>query len=312
MHSDVRVRDGALYNRRGVRLHCRSWKSAAPPPSRTALILHGLGEHIGCYHELACFLTGHSYQVFGLDLYGFGASGGKRGHVRRIDDYLDDLHLLFHVVRSEGTVFAASHEFPGTSAPPGQVRERLLYGHSMGGLLALAYLERFPEDCTHAVVSSPSLDPAFGVPVLLRLLGKLLGIVGPSLAFSNRISPEELTADEPAREGYREDELRHSLITPRLFNQLVKLGERVRSGRHLLNPELALLFLLGGEDTVIRREDCRAFLRDLRVRSSRLRVLPGMRHDLLAGEDSARTFRELASWIAAEAAGSQHGTAVPG
>ncbi|MFW6181091.1 MAG: alpha/beta hydrolase [Spirochaetota bacterium] len=301
MQNEVLVEQGSLRNRRGLTLRYRTWRSRALAPTGTAVLVHGLGEHAGGYHRLACLLAGFSYQVYCLDLYGFGASEGKRGHVVRIADYLADLRLLERIARAAES--PCGEQGAGSREAPGLFRGRLLFGHSMGGLLALAYLERYPGEHTHAVISSPALDPAFGVPAHLRLLGKLLDVLWPSCPFDNRIGSEQLTSDQSARERYQEDPLRHELITPRLFNELVRLGKRVWKDRSGMSPGLRLLVLVGGEDTVIRREDPRDFLRDLPVRSSRLEVLEGARHDLLAGEAEARTFGELASWLAGEAAG---------
>lgn len=265
-----------------MKVHYRIWRSASTPPARSAFILHGLGEHIGCYHQLACFLSGYSYQVCGLDLYGFGESEGKRGHVKRIDDYVDDLGHLNRALQSEGSL---------------REGERLLFGHSMGGLLALACLERFPERYTHAVISSPALFPSYGVPLYLQILGKILDVLWPSFMFNNRIASEQLTLDESVHEQYQEDELRHAMITPRLFNELVKLGTWVWGNRYKLSANLRLLFLVGGEDTVIRREAPQDFAENIPVRSVDLRVFPGMQHDLLVGEGREDTYRELSSWI---------------
>ena len=44
----------------------------------SAVIVHGMGEHGGRYHELAEFLSGLGLEVWVPDLRGFGKSGGPR------------------------------------------------------------------------------------------------------------------------------------------------------------------------------------------------------------------------------------------
>jgi lysophospholipase len=281
MNEKVQSTEFAVRSTRGLQLVCRVWERADRPPALRAFIIHGLGEHGGAYEELARFLAERSCRVYAPDLYGFGKSEGKRGHVHCIDDYLRDIHTIYLDSRSGDSE-------SGTN---------LLFGQSMGALIALAYLEEFPDDFTHAAVAAPPLDPASRAPALLRLTAMVLDRVWPSLRFDNRIHPDELSSDQQAQESFREDELRHSSITPRLFMELVRLADSVKQNRSRLNTGLHLLFLHGEHDQVVRPETAARFLRDVNTASCSREVLSDMRHDLLQGPGSERTLDLLGSWL---------------
>ena len=95
-------------------LAVRTWPAPAEPKA-DVLIVHGLAEHSGRFEHVGEFLTDAGYRVTGLDLPGFGRSGGRRAHVTSMDDFLDAVEHVLSDLRAEVPV--------------------VLYGHSMGGLI---------------------------------------------------------------------------------------------------------------------------------------------------------------------------------
>ena len=104
----------------GLALHLRQWPVA--DARGTALIVHGLGEHIGRYAHVAAHLNAWGWSVVGYDQRGHGRSEGPRGRLGADDSLLRDLALVIDAVR-------ASHGGP-----------LLLLGHSMGGLVAARFV----------------------------------------------------------------------------------------------------------------------------------------------------------------------------
>jgi alpha-beta hydrolase superfamily lysophospholipase len=62
----------------GPALHGRDWPCRAA--RGTVLVVHGLGEHIGRYAQVAAELNARGWRVVGYDQRGHGASEGGRGH----------------------------------------------------------------------------------------------------------------------------------------------------------------------------------------------------------------------------------------
>src|SRR5437762_11342535 len=105
----------------GTQLHEKVWAPSGVP-SGTVAILHGYGEHIGRYDEVAGVLVAAGWSVRGLDLRGHGRSSGRRGHITHFGQYLDDAGALVGRARagSDGPVY--------------------LLGHSLGGLIATSFV----------------------------------------------------------------------------------------------------------------------------------------------------------------------------
>lgn len=129
----------------GIELRVASW--AAPPsgPARgTVLLLHGYTEFIEKYYEVIAHLRQRGFAVVTFDWRGQGLStrllpNRCKGHVGNYADFLSDALLVYgEIVR----------------ALP---RPHLLLGHSMGGHLALRFLQDYPGRFERAVLSAPML-----------------------------------------------------------------------------------------------------------------------------------------------------------
>src|SRR5918994_7211887 len=112
--SEVQVGDG-------TNLRTLTWPAVGDPVA-FALIVHGLGEHGGRYGTVAAPLTAAGIETHAYDHRGHGGSGGRRGHVEEWSQLHDDLAERIQRLR------AANPELPF-----------VLYGHSLGGLIASGY-----------------------------------------------------------------------------------------------------------------------------------------------------------------------------
>ena len=86
------------------------------------IIIHGLGEHMKRYGELAENLASQGVGVFGMDLRGHGKSPGKRGHTAPRDLILKDVDSLCETIQN---IYPEAPLF--------------IYGHSMGGNIGLQH-----------------------------------------------------------------------------------------------------------------------------------------------------------------------------
>jgi acylglycerol lipase len=274
--------EGYFKNRRGLRVFWRVWSPPDQDPAAYAVIAHGLGEHSLRYAELAEFLCGRGYRVGCLDFYGFGKSEGRRGDVQNIYDYMEDIKILQRRM-NPGDASGYSH--------------RMIVGHSFGGLIALALLERHPADYSHAVIFSPGLNPGRNVPKTLRMLARLFAVVYPVLPFNNRIHAEQISSDTEAQQMYREDPLVHSRITPRFFRQFLTLGEHVKRNGALLSSLLHIVFFHGTDDSLTSPEDTKAFYDSIASERKTFILMPEMRHDTLHESGKVDTYRRLDEWM---------------
>jgi alpha-beta hydrolase superfamily lysophospholipase len=270
--------DGFFQGVGGLRLYYRSWEQ---PRARAALaVVHGLGEHSGRYEALAERLGGYGFSTFALDLRGHGLSEGRRGHVKRFESYLQDVDRFRRELH--GLVDIGTPLF--------------LLGHSMGGLIALRYLEEFEAALHGAIIVSPWLATSAPVPRWKTTLARALNRLLPALPFNSGVDDTYLTHDPAIIHTYRDDPLVHSRITPRLFCEASSaMGMTLRRSDRIKAP---LLFLLAGDDRIVSTEKSHAFARALSTRNVTIRVYANFYHEVLNEPARAQPLHDLRDWMA--------------
>ena len=78
----------------GTDLFAQVWEPSVVSPRAVICLVHGLGEHSGRYAHVAEAFEKEGYILFGFDHRGHGRSGGARGHVSSVEDFLRDIDLL--------------------------------------------------------------------------------------------------------------------------------------------------------------------------------------------------------------------------
>ncbi len=116
----------------------------ADAPSGTVVLLHGFSENAEKYREIIYYLLREGRSVLTLDQRGHGRSHRSAAlgvsHVYRFDQYVSDLEVL---LAAWGDTL---------SAP------LYLFAHSMGGAVAMLYLEKHGDVFKKAVLSAPMID----------------------------------------------------------------------------------------------------------------------------------------------------------
>jgi alpha-beta hydrolase superfamily lysophospholipase len=266
-----------------LRLHYRAWEAAAPRSA--VLLVHGLAEHSARYTGFGHDLVGAGHSVYALDLRGHGDSDGRRGHVRRFDQLLQDLDRF-------------RREVHGMIRPDVPM---FLVGHSLGGLIALRYLEEYADTFSGAVLSAPWLATALAIPHWKVAAAQVLTRLAPSLPMKANIPSDQLSHDPAIAAAFRSDPLVHDRITPRMFTEIsTAMGLVFQRADRI---DLPLLFLLPGGDTITDTERTRALARSIRQTDVTVRFFPEAYHELFNELDRTIVLSELRGWLAARIRG---------
>lgn len=247
------------------------------------IVVHGLGEHGGRYQAFAETMGAYGVSTFAYDQRGHGTSEGRRGHVSGFHVLLQDLDRFRREVS-------------------GLIDTRLplfLLGHSMGGLVALRYLEEYDAPLHGSIIVAPWLGTAMDVPRWKVTLSSALTRVMPAVPFRNAIDPDVLSRDPEIVRAYRDDPLVHDRITPRLFTEASSaMGLVLQRSDRITAP---LLFMLPGADRLVDTQRTLAFARSITGPDVSIRVYPGHYHELLNEPDRAAIVRDLRDWLVARA-----------
>src|SRR5213596_115435 len=112
----------------------------ADEPRCVVLIAHGYGEHAGRYAHVAEYLVDRlDAAVWAPDHRGHGLTEGERALVSDGEALTSDLHDVADQARAQ---------HPGLPV--------VLLGHSMGGLIAARYAQRFGDELAALVLSGPA------------------------------------------------------------------------------------------------------------------------------------------------------------
>src|SRR5690348_7750839 len=85
----------------GVVLH--QWSVAPQTPWATVAFVHGYGDHAGRHAHFLRWLAERGVACHAIDLRGHGRSTGRRGFVKRWEEYLDDVTVFLQRAAQEPT-----------------------------------------------------------------------------------------------------------------------------------------------------------------------------------------------------------------
>ncbi len=211
---------------RATTLPGRVW--CAERPRALVAIVHGLGEHGGRYAALAADLvTRARCTVVALDLPGHGESPGPRGDMPSWPLVRD---------RVIPAMFTATRGLPDQPFSLPQV----LFGHSMGGVLALDYALAHPRELLALALSAPALRTA--MPPWWKLAAaNIARATAPATGFPSGLDVSGISRDAEVLQRYRDDPRVHDRISPRLYFAFNEASQRcLRDVRQLAVPTLLL------------------------------------------------------------------------
>jgi alpha-beta hydrolase superfamily lysophospholipase len=262
----------------GLLLTRQVWRPEGAPAAVLAVI-HGYGEHGGRYRGLAEDMAARGYAVHVYDLRGHGLSGGRRGHLGRFSDYLDDTAVFLDAV---------GEEQPG--------RPLFLLGHSLGGLIATAYVEDRPADALAGLIlSSPFLRLGIPVPPLRLSAARLLSIVAPTVNVGNAVTAAALSHDQEVVRAYGTDPLNHHVATARWAAEVIAAQSATLSAAGSIR--LPFLLLYAGADAIADPDAARELFAGAGSSDKTEHCYEGFYHEIFNETGHDAVVADLAAWL---------------
>jgi len=247
-------------------------------PKAVMVLSHGLGSYAGRAKNIVARLVPAGYAIFGHDHRGHGKSAGRRGHVDRFDQYLDDLYLV---------ISGAHAAYPD--------KKVFLHGHSLGGLIALAFALRHGDAISGVIASSPALQLALEVPAAKATFGRMIASVWPTLTLGNEIDANTLSHDPQVVAEYENDPLVHDRVSSRFFVEFTAAMDRTLTTAGGLH--LPLLAYHGSEDALTSPAGTQLFVERAASLDKTFRLFEGQRHEVHNDTGKEELLDLLQNWL---------------
>lgn len=275
-------------------------------PKAVVKCIHGMEEHQGRYEAFATYLQGHGYAVITADLRGHGKNAPKLSHIadKRGDKLLvSDEEMFLKYIKEK---------YPHVPI--------ILFGHSMGTIIARKVLQKHSGEYSKVVLSGyPDPKPVGAIGAMLAGLiaifkkktgySKLLTnmVMGPfNKAVPNAETPLDwLSYNKENVQKYIKDPLCGEEFTIGSYSALFHLvGDINKSGAYKnVNVNLPIYLISGEDDPCTSGEKGRATslarLQKAGFKNIKVDTLPHMRHEILNEDDKEKVQKLILDFIEA-------------
>jgi lysophospholipase len=280
---------GTFQTRDGKRVRYALFGATGRPLRGTIILLQGRNECIEKYFETIRDLQKAGFSIATFDWRGQGGSqrllgNPRRGHVRRFEDYVDDLEQFYRDI-----------VLPDCRLP------LFVLAHSTGALIALLTAPAMVNQVQRMVLCAPLFTIA-GLPFSMAFLTRLTGVLKAVGAGGMRLGrgrndgmpsfegnvltsdPERFRRNAAIYERHPELALGQPSIA--WVNAVCKAAATATDSEFLATIHIPALFVAAGADRVVSTaavEDCAR-----RMRSASLLTIDGARHEMLQEADVYR------------------------
>lgn len=261
----------------GLDIFAQAWGPDVVQPRAVACLVHGLGEHSSRYAHVAEALSKEGVILFAADLRGHGKSGGARGHINSVEDFMQDIDTLFEQAHARYTGLPL-----------------FLYGHSLGGILVLHYALLRKPNIKGVIATSSGLHTALENQPAKVFLAKTLGSLFPTTALASGLDTAGLSRDMKVKEAYDNDPLKHDRVT--LGFGKIMIGVGAWTLEHAKEFPLPLLLLHGKKDPIAFVSSSTEFAEPLKEKCTLVLWEDGM-HELHNEPEKAEVFKTMALWM---------------
>jgi len=238
-------------------------------PRFLALLVHGYGEHLGRYQYVARTLEAQGARVFGPDHVGHGLSQGERVLIEDYDAVVDDVHRV-------AAHFQQLH--PGVPL--------VVIGHSMGGMIATRYVQRYGDNVRALVLSGPLIGERTQISDLLNL----------SKIPDDPLDTATLSRDPAVGTAYQADPLVwHGPFKRPTLHGIQQMLAKINAGPGF--GTLPTLRIHGDDDRLVLMAQSQTAINVLKGHDFESMVNPGGRHESFNETNKDQILRRIGSFI---------------
>lgn len=270
-------------------------------------IAHGMAEHHERYEDFISVLNSNGYIVYINDHLGHGksvANDSELGYFGKKNGYLylvEDMKKITDIIKNENSGLPV-----------------ILFGHSMGSMLARLYSEKYGNELTAAIYCGTcGANPAAGPGIaIVNAIAKIKGNHHRSEfinklafgAYNKRFNPQRtafdwLTTDNDIVDKYIADPYCGFLFTTYGYRDLMNLIVVINRNEWFTAVPLELpIFLIAGEEDPVGNygkgiHEVYNKLVDSKHTDVSIKLFSGDRHEILNEKDKNDVYKAVLSWL---------------
>jgi alpha-beta hydrolase superfamily lysophospholipase/SAM-dependent methyltransferase len=242
----------------GLSLHYKAWN--VPGATKALVLLHRGHEHADRWDTVIPSLSMPDTAIYAWEARGHGLSPGRRGHAAGFMEYVRDLDTFFHHLQK-------AH---------GLTPERtVVVAHSVGGVVAAAWVHDFAPRIAGLVLATPALEVNLIVPGALTSI-RMMQKLKPDATIKSYVRGSWLTRDLSAAAAYDADKLISKDISAKILVDLFDTAQRVISDAEVMDRPL--LLFSAGADKVVKKQAIDALYTNYGCEQKTHLTLKGARH----------------------------------
>ena len=256
----------------------------APQPRLALTIVHGLGEHGARYRYATDWFSSRGVDVLAGDLPGHGRSPGARGHIDRFDEY----------ERAAAAFLRAAREQFSADVP------HILFGHSMGGLIAALTAARLtnardPAAPDGVVLSSPAFALCLSLPSFKVWAARAVSLFLPRLTQPSGILPNLVTRNPEVQAADAADPLLLNSVSLRWFFEFRRGMRQSPASAAAIRVPLAVF--AAGSDLIVDTSATRRWFASVPGEQKEYREYPGLLHEILNEPERDTVLADIMDWL---------------
>ncbi len=253
----------------------RRWKASWP--KAVIVLVHGLGAHSARWQSLADIFTLENYSLYALELEGFGATKGLKGHVDSFKTYYNDIRRLKEIAKEEN---------PGVKI--------FVLGESLGALIVFEMAVRFPDAFSGTICVSPAFANKMHFSLLDYLIIGTAFIFYPKKQIKMPFKGKICTRDAAYAEALDKDPLEHRIATAALLKEILFL--QIKALLPKIKIQEPVLFLLSGKDKLVITKMSKKIFKKLTSKDKKIICYPEMYHSLTIDLGKEKVFQDIINW----------------
>ncbi len=264
----------------GTELFYRAWLPETPT-EKSLIIFHRGHEHSGRVQDIVEALGLRDVAVFAWDARGHGRTPGERGYASDFATLVKDMDCL---VRHISQTYSMHPE------------NMVVLGQSVGAVMVATWVHDYAPRIRAMILAAPALKIKLYVPLAIPGLRLLLKIRKDRKTFiKSYVKATMLTHDPQQARRYEEDSLIAREIAANVLVDLHDTAARLVDDAGAIRTPT--LLLAAGSDWVVDTGPQRKLFDRLGAPIKRMKVFPGMYHDLMHEKDRHLVIDECRQFI---------------